>query len=572
MLARKLIILLMALLTYAPLCQAENFAKIEQDFQTVAGHIIMPIGEEYLIDLDASANLKEGDILALVPASKTAPLTGPKETSITTDSPEGFLRVTRIKSGYSYVKPVSNKLSPKKGDTIIRFDKVPARLNWTSPDEVTAQALKTALSQFDWLDTHAEQPALLTFTLGKSILTVTDPDNQILYQYDLGGAVPVALHKPETPPETTFDINEEPGYLNDIIHKLIQSGQPESSAMGSGSHQGQEISTAEWRSPYIKSKASGIIVADLDGDGQQEIAIATRHQLFIAEIEQGKYQKKTEIKIPYGLQLLSLDAVDLDGNKLPELYLTATSGGNLSSFGVEYRSGAYEVFANRTNWCLRAITLPGKGKVLLGQRLNAGGDNFIDQPFRVERKGERLTPAESVQVPAGVNLFAFVPFVDANNRLLYAYVNKGDHLTVSTAEGQELWQSNSYFGGTEIRIESDQNRENADTEPIYIPPRLVMDAKGEIIAVQNFGQRFLSRARAFGSGRLVALKWNGKDMEESWRTPIQDGYLTDFALADMDNDGQGDIAMFVQLSSGNIIQDAKSVIVSYKQSDQTKDQ
>ena len=45
---------------------AEIPKEMEADFSSASGYIIMPIGDEYLVDLDATAGLQEGDLLTLV--------------------------------------------------------------------------------------------------------------------------------------------------------------------------------------------------------------------------------------------------------------------------------------------------------------------------------------------------------------------------------------------------------------------------------------------------------------------------------------------------------------------------
>ena len=45
---------------------AELPEQLKNDFSVINGIIIMPVGTEYLIDLDASSNLQTGDILTLV--------------------------------------------------------------------------------------------------------------------------------------------------------------------------------------------------------------------------------------------------------------------------------------------------------------------------------------------------------------------------------------------------------------------------------------------------------------------------------------------------------------------------
>ena len=568
--AKILIVLLLSLFGLAPWCLADDYAQLKNDFAPVSGHILMPVGEEYLIDLDAAANLNEGDIVTLMTAGEKVIHPVSKEIIGTLDVPRLFLRVTRIKSGYSYVQPVNDGYTPQKGDKIVRFDSVPARLAPASAaDQQAAQALRTALPQFDWLPADAAQPPLLSFVLENGILTVNDPNDLMLYQYDLNGEEPLVLHKPEIPVANVDYQDPESGFLNELLKGAINKISPDSldaiDPKSGAIRPGAMIKGGAWFSPTIKGRPSGLAAADLDGDGLQEVAIALRDRLLIARIQEGNYRQVAEVDIPGGLQLLTLDSLDLDRNGQPELYLTAASGNLLRSFAVEYRSGAYTLFAEGIHWYLRAVTLPGRGPLLLGQERGTGTISFKGPVFRITRDGDRLTRSESLTLPDGVQLFSFVPFTGQDNRELYASLDDADRLVISTPDGLGIWQSQEAFGGSEILIAPDRNREDATDEPTYITPRLQLGKNNSIILVQNYGPRFLTQTRLFDSSRLVALKWNGSGLEESWSTPNLKGYTPDFTLGDIDNDGSDEAAILVQFERGGMFKDAKTGIVTYDQ-------
>jgi hypothetical protein len=135
---------------------------------------------------------------------------------------------------------------------------------------------------------------------------------------------------------------------------------------------------------------------------------------------------------------------------------------------------------------------------------------------------------------------------------------------VTTPSGAKLWQSGDAFGGSEVFLKNaiDTNIELA--RPIYIQQRLLLLPTGEILAARNKGIRFLEGFKNFKSSHVVALKWNGFAMEESWQTSEQDGYLADFTLADTDNDGEDELVMAIKFKNKNLIQKGRSAIVIYE--------
>jgi hypothetical protein len=60
------------------------------------------------------------------------------------------------------------------------------------------------------------------------------------------------------------------------------------------------------------------------------------------------------------------------------------------------------------------------------------------------------------------------------------------------------------------------------------------------------------------------MKWDGRRLRESWQTQDQDGYLADFRLADVDNDGVRELVMALGQTLGEWKRKDRAVIVIYK--------
>ena len=160
-------------------------------FATLSGSIIIPIADEYLIDIDASAKLQIGDILTLVtPGEKVLhPIT--QEVLGTIDTPTGFLQVTRILSGYSYARLLYADTTPQKGNLIRRFDHVPSRFIAAQGDAAEFyRELKNLLPRLNWLQQNSAVEPLLFFTLDGGTLSVTTASQQLLYSSPIKSAQP----------------------------------------------------------------------------------------------------------------------------------------------------------------------------------------------------------------------------------------------------------------------------------------------------------------------------------------------------------------------------------------------
>ena len=561
--------LLCGLLLLLPFSAAATLPpQIEADFATHSGYVIMPIGDEYLVDLDATVNLQEGDILTLITAGEKVIHPVTKEVLGSVDTPIGYLYVTRIKSGYSYAKLLSSEKPPQKGDQVRRFEQVPTRfIDTQETDTAIRQQLQSGLPQLNWLADDSNELPLLTFSLANRNLQVKSSSGNLLHSYSIADGQLMAPLVPVTP-VPGLGLKKEPKALQKAVNSLIGTFKPESAerdpAAGLGIIQQQSArQSGLWMGPNLTGSPVGIAVADLDGDGLQEIAVALDNKLLISQLNGDQYSQQAEVAIPARLQLLSLDALDLDNDGRAELYLTAASEHRLASFVVEYSDSEYQVIARDINWYLRAVELAETGPALIGQLMGTDENSFYGKPFRIQRAGNQLEKGEEIRLPGRVNLFSFAPFTDKDGRQLYAYLTATDYLKVISADGEELWESADYYGGSETGFENRKEHQGDTVIPTYIRSRLIKTPNGEILVAQNEGLRTLQRYRMYKESRLISMSWNGYALVENWRTTAQNGYLGDFAYADADNDGQTEIVMAIKFKHKSILREARSALVTF---------
>ena len=564
--------LLLCFLLLMPLAaHAQLPAQLIADFAPLNGYIIMPIGDEFLVDLDASVNLREGDILTLVmPGEKVIhPVT--KQVLGSIDIPTGYLQVTRIKSGYSYAKLLHSEAAPQKGDQVRRFEQTPATIVDTQgTNSQLVNQLRSELSNLDWLKTESSAEAVLIFNFANSQLQAKSSSGILLHSYavvDGSIIVPIAAAQTFQPAGDPSEPKILQQAVSGIIDVFAPEGDEHDPSAGIIRQRGNE-NAGIWLGPTIKGDSVGIAVSDYDNDGIQETAFATDKKLIIASIKQGKFTQKAVLSMPAGVQILSLETIDLDGNGLKEIYLSAVSNGQLTSRAIEYVNGSYQQTIDNISWYLRVATLPNEGKVLIGQRLGDMDTDFAGRPFRISRQGSRLIEGEPLQLPTHANMYSFTTIKDAENNLLYTYLSADDYLKVVTADGTELWESGDYYGGSEARFDHTIPIGGAGAggpfKPVYIRSRIIKSMTGEILIAQNDGLRNLERFRKFKDSRLIALTWNGHSLTESWRTSGQNGYLGDFTVGDADNDGSDEIVMAVKFKHRGLLQSARSAIVTYE--------
>jgi hypothetical protein len=565
-------LLLLVLLCCPVAALAELGGNIQADFAVISGVVVMPINEEYIVDLDARDSLSIGDILTLVKPGKKIfhPETGAVIGS--TDEAVGFLQVTRLFSGYSYAKSLTAGLKPENGAALKRFEQVPALFVVdTSSDRIElARQVKVNLPQFQWLEANQAEQALLTFALQDSALEIKNPQGDSLHRYSITADQQLVSTVGSAPrPYAAPKSGSKPGILQKFTTTLMgnvyQSTEERFAELDAAIIRSkQSAREGIWLSPELNGQPAGLAVADFDGDGQQETAVLLDHTLVIARIIEGEFTQLAEVSIPVSLQVLSLDALDLDGNGRAELYLSAMSNYHPSSLVIEHTGADYEIVIKSVKWLLRAVDFADeKGRVLVGQRTGNQDVVFVDEIFQVSRKGNKLVEGTALKLPDSLSLFNFVPYRDTHKKLNYARLTDGDYLKVTSPEGVELWESEDYLGGSENCFSIRKQLDSEILVPTCMKPRMVRAAGNEILVVQNDGQRMVQRYRKFKRSRVISFSWNGFALVENWSTASQNGYLADFVLADANNDGREELVMAVNFKHKGLIDQARSAIVTY---------
>jgi len=565
-------LLLLTLLCWPLAAFAELPDNVAADFAVVEGVVVMPINDEYIVDLDSRDDLNVGEILTLVTPGKKIFHPVSKEVIGSVDNVIGFLQVTRIHSGYSYAKVLTAGLQPDNGARVKRFEQVPALfVDTTGKGGDLVREFKVNLPQFEWLAEGEGERALLTFTLQDKLLEVRDRQENSLHRYTIteDHLLVSQANTSQRPTVVTQSKPQKPlqKFANSVISSLGGTTNQDRFAEIDEAiiRQKQRDRQGIWLGPNIDGNPSAMTVADLDGDGRQETVMVMDNRLLVARIAEGEFTEVAEVTLPIRLQVLTMDAVDLDGNALPELYLSALDGYDAASLVVEWTGENYAITLRNVRWLLRAVTFPDEeAPTLLGQKKVVDERPFQGSIYRMRRDGDRLTQGEAVPLPDKLNVFNFSPFADARGMINFAYITNGDYLKVVSAEGRQLWESAQYFGGSENCYFPRPEFPDEMMMKTCMPQRMIMMPGNEILLAQNEGQRVVKNLRLFKSGRLMAMGWNGFSMLENWRTANQSGYLADFAAADADNDGNKELVKLVRFQRKGLIDKARSSVVIYE--------
>ena len=306
------------------------------------------------------------------------------------------------------------------------------------------------------------------------------------------------------------------------------------------------ITTSEFqKTQNMKLSLQGMEVADLDGDGSEEMILADHTGVHIYKRDENRLTKVGRIPGPSGYQIHAISVADLNHNGKPEIYVSTADHQGPKSMAFEWQGGdkADYLFKDAA-WYARAMEIPGEGWVLAGQR---GDFDRVVAPgiSRLDVSGGKVKATSSLAVPSKVNLFDFtIADLDNDGSKEIIAIDQDDQLQVLRSAGSLLWKSGEYYGGTTRFVggpppTADQHeligQEKYDR--IYIPSRIIVrdvngDGFADVLVNKNISisSRLFKNMKNYPSGEIHALTWNGIGLTELWRTRKIDGYISDYLL------------------------------------------
>lgn len=327
---------------------------------------------------------------------------------------------------------------------------------------------------------------------------------------------------------------------------------------------------------FPKRILKGVDAGDVDGDGKNEIVAMDHRQIWLYRDEGEAIRLLAELKVPSRNNFLTLDVADVNKDKKAEIIVTNAIGDTLQSFILAYEAGDFTYLAKGLNWYLRVKRIPGKGEVLLAQRM--GADRDYEGPVRLVRwKGKKFKVGKKLKLPKGVEwIFAFTAgnFTSPEAQEFLVMYEFGK-VRMLDERGAVQWKSAEDLGGSDNYIDRPtvlaDRKGVASIFPrrIYFPPRMLardLDGDGidDVVAVVNkFTGKHVEKVRIYDKGYVAGLAWDGMSLTKAWRTQDIPGYVADFQVKDVDNDGRDELVT-VSVSHEFLGKDAKGLLMVYE--------
>ena len=371
------------------------------------------------------------------------------------------------------------------------------------------------------------------------------------------------------------DVRAHPDKLiaGGIVGSELQKGQK--GAPGSAfitTEMARNQGTKFWKSRNIKQRITGMAIGDIDGDGKKETVFTTEHT-----VEAYRYDNQRFIKISTLAErnldhLIGVDVADLNGNGVAEIYVSALDPYRkyVKSFVVELSGKSYTEIVKSTDWYLRVVDMPQRGKVLIGQK--QGLESPFNKPiFELMWQNSGYDRAEQVLGAKRANVMGLAIGHVMNDGSDAAVVYDDlDYLRMYDLSGKQIWKDGDKSGGSPDYFELPDAGAKDMKNYAYYPQRILIqdinkDGTNDVITIKNHRLSELISFRSFTSGEIEVRNWDGIGLSVLWKTRKLSGYFSDFGVGDFDNDGKDElVAALVQKTGSVITTQPKSTFIAYE--------
>jgi hypothetical protein len=215
----------------------------------------------------------------------------------------------------------------------------------------------------------------------------------------------------------------------------------------------------------------------------------------------------------------------------------------------------------------------------MGQKM--GSDGLYSGPiYKFIWKKNSFEKGPKMPFPKETKIFSLaLGNIQSKEKLNLIMLEDSERLRMVAPDGKDVWSSRQKYGGTinfyDTKKKFDMTyRFGASGAPawrVYIPGRIVIkdldgDGLHEVVINKNIssGMRVFDRVRSFDSGEIYDLAWEEGTLATNWKTKEIDGYISDFQIKDVDNDGEEELVVAVIDLGGVTTRKGTSKILFYK--------
>ena len=380
-------------------------------------------------------------------------------------------------------------------------------------------------------------------------------------------------------------------FAQDIGYKILgrrpMVGRPSEPGRSSLIQPGREIGRMDTEGLGFKKSQTfgfeikGLDIGDVDGDKRNEVVLIDSNNLYIFKYDGEKLTLFQKVEAGEHHNFLTLDVADVNRNGYAEIIVTSVIEDNLQSFILEYEQGKFRKITEKAGWYFRVLDHPKDGPILMGQQMGSEG-LYVGPIYKFVWKKKSFERGPKMSFPKESKIFGLtVADIRKQGTLDTVILDNTEHLRILSADGKFSWRSRDRFGGTSNYYETLKKKDPGSRYPqespwrVYIPARIIIkDLEGEgipkvIINKNEFATgTFFHRLRIYETGAIYNLIWDENMLTTNWKTREIKGYIADYQIRDVDNDGNEELVVATVAPeedvSGLLSQKSRSNILFFK--------
>lgn len=329
----------------------------------------------------------------------------------------------------------------------------------------------------------------------------------------------------------------------------------------------QGVETNKARSQTLPYESTGMQVADLNGNGFNEVLLGNENEIMIYSYDNTQLKELARKKLYSSANILRLSILPYKGRNYIVVATCDEANNDARSYIFLFNGSQIQEITNTRYYLNVAKTSAHGDPELIGQ--NADATRFVKGAvFRVNFDGKSISKGTSLStLPSKADLynFTYVPSSQDSGDVI-AVIDDQDRLNIFNTAGKILSKTEDYYASTANRVSVTRDiggfvsqEGKIDSFYHYIPSAINItdidnDGRYEMILTKplSVAANVLNNYRNYAQSEVHALVWDGVGANLLWKTRRIKGTVADVKIADPNNDGVLDLVVNVNTYPGTL--------------------